>query len=58
MEAFTASQCDTGRRHRISAAVQRAWREDGRPLDVFVTDLIDLGLESYLAFRNRAEAAE
>lgn len=56
-EALEGRRCDTGRKHRLSAAVQRAWREDGRPLDVFVTALIDIGLEEYLRFRDQREAA-
>lgn len=52
-----ALRCDTEAKHRLSAAVQRAWREDGRPLDVFVTALIDLGLEEYLRFRRGKAAA-
>lgn len=41
-------------KHLIRAEVTRAWRGDGRKFGDFVTALIDLGLESYLAFREAA----
>ena len=44
---------DTVKPH-IRKEVLRAWREDGRPADQFLTDLIDLGLEQYQAFRRAA----
>lgn len=56
-DAVEAARCDTGARHRLSAAVQRAWRADRRPLDTFVTALIEIGLEEYLRFRDVREAA-
>lgn len=57
LEAWEAAQCDTRGRHRLSASVQRAWRDDGRSLDVFVTALIDIGLEEYRRFRDQRDAA-
>lgn len=41
-------------KHRLSAAVLRAAREDGQPLDQFVTNLIDAGLIAYRAGRSEA----
>lgn len=38
-------------KHRLSAAVLRTAREDGQPLDQFVTNLIDSGLMAYRAGR-------
>lgn len=59
-QALTAQECDTGRRHKLRAAVLRAWRDDpsGLTLDAFVTGLIDLGLVELLRWNSRAEAAE
>lgn len=39
----------------IRAAVVRAWGNDGRPFGDFITALIDMGLETYLEFREAAE---
>lgn len=59
-QALTARECDTGRKHKLRAAVLRAWRDDpsGLTLDQFVTGLIDLGLVEFLRWNSRAEAAE
>lgn len=57
-EACAARECGTDRRHRLSASVLRAWRCDGRPLDEFVTWLIELGLEEHGRILAHAEAAE
>lgn len=40
-------RADTSRKHRLSARVLRAQREDGRPLDAFVTAMIEVGLDAY-----------
>lgn len=52
-----ALRCATGGKHRLSAAVQRAWREDGRTLDAFVTALIEIGLDEYSRVRGERAAA-
>lgn len=59
LDAFDASLCDTGHKHRISAAVQRAWAADPSGLDLagFVTGLIEVGLREMQRFEH-IEAAE
>jgi hypothetical protein len=47
-------RAEDGPKHRLSAAVLRAARDDGRPLPDFVTALIEIGLAAYQMNREGA----
>ena len=47
-------RAEDGPKHRLSAAVLKAARDDGRPLPDFVTALIEIGLTAYQMNREAA----
>lgn len=47
MAEIDRRRADPSCKHRLSARVLRAQREDGRPLDAFVTAMIEVGLDAF-----------